>query len=158
VFCDDVRYLRWKVAGINHQAWLLEVRDGEKDLYPRIKERSRETLAEIYRLGGGRAALDEMRARATAAGVANDGPARVKYYEDRGAKAHAAGHSDLDARVYMLTIDMVRTELMLQFGYYLTESSEHNSEYCPWFIRTRYPELIDRYNIPLDEYARRCVK
>ncbi|MFC0212350.1 alpha-glucosidase/alpha-galactosidase [Paenibacillus chartarius] len=53
--------------------------------------------------------------------------------------------------------DMVRYELMLKFGYYVTESSEHNAEYHPYFIKRAYPELIERYNIPLDEYPRRCV-
>lgn len=53
--------------------------------------------------------------------------------------------------------DMVRFELMLRFGYYVTESSEHNAEYHPYFIKRQYPELIDRFNIPLDEYPRRCV-
>lgn len=54
--------------------------------------------------------------------------------------------------------DRVRYEMMLRFGYYITESSEHFSEYTPWFIKEKYPELIERYNIPLDEYPRRCVK
>jgi alpha-galactosidase len=53
--------------------------------------------------------------------------------------------------------DMVRYELMLKFGYYVTESSEHNAEYHPYFIKRNYPELIERYNIPLDEYPRRCI-
>lgn len=53
--------------------------------------------------------------------------------------------------------DMVRFELMLKFGYYVTESSEHNAEYHPYFIKKNYPELIERFNIPLDEYPRRCV-
>ena len=53
--------------------------------------------------------------------------------------------------------DMVRYEYIKHLGYYCTESSEHNAEYNPWFIKTRYPELIDRFNIPLDEYPRRCV-
>lgn len=52
---------------------------------------------------------------------------------------------------------MVRFELMLRFGYYVTESSEHNAEYHPYFIKKNYPELIERFNIPLDEYPRRCV-
>ena len=46
---------------------------------------------------------------------------------------------------------------MHRIGYYITESSEHNAEYCPWFIRSKYPELIERFDIPLDEYPRRCV-
>lgn len=54
--------------------------------------------------------------------------------------------------------DMVRYELMDKFGYYVTESSEHNAEYHPYFIKSRYPDLIDRFNIPLDEYPRRCVE
>lgn len=53
--------------------------------------------------------------------------------------------------------DMVRFELMFKFGYYVTESSEHNAEYHPYFIKKNYPELIERFNIPLDEYPRRCV-
>lgn len=51
---------------------------------------------------------------------------------------------------------MVRYEIMRRFGYYVTESSEHSAEYNPWFIKTRYPELIERFAIPLDEYPRRC--
>ncbi|MGP0583416.1 alpha-glucosidase/alpha-galactosidase [Paenibacillus timonensis] len=54
--------------------------------------------------------------------------------------------------------DMVRFEMMLKFGYYITESSEHNAEYHPYFIKRNYPELIDRFQIPLDEYPRRCVE
>ena len=54
--------------------------------------------------------------------------------------------------------DMVRFEYIRRLGYYCTESSEHNAEYNPFFIKSKYPELIDRYNIPLDEYPRRCVK
>lgn len=53
--------------------------------------------------------------------------------------------------------DMVRFELMDKFGYYVTESSEHNAEYHPYFIKSQYPELIEKFNIPLDEYPRRCV-
>jgi alpha-galactosidase len=53
--------------------------------------------------------------------------------------------------------DMVRYEMMLKFGYYITESSEHNAEYHPYFIKRNYPELIERFNIPLDEYPRRCI-
>ncbi|SFS58012.1 alpha-glucosidase/alpha-galactosidase [Paenibacillus sp. BC26] len=54
--------------------------------------------------------------------------------------------------------DMVRFEMMLNFGYYITESSEHNAEYHPYFIKRNYPELIERFNIPLDEYPRRCIE
>ena len=91
----------WKIAGINHQAWLLEVSKNGVDLYPEIKRRA---LA-------------------------------------RTEKHH----------------DMVRYEIMKRFGYYVTESSEHNSEYMPYFIKSTHPELIDQFNIPLDEYPRRCI-
>ena len=53
--------------------------------------------------------------------------------------------------------DMVRFEYIKNFGYYCTESSEHNAEYNCFYIKDKYPELIERYNIPLDEYPRRCV-
>jgi len=97
--------LQWKVAGINHQGWLLEIRDGDRDLYPAIKRAYREAA-------------------------------------EKGTRQRW---------------DLVRLELMNRFGYYLTESSEHSSEYTPWFIKHRYPELIEQFNIPLDEYPRRCV-
>ncbi len=53
--------------------------------------------------------------------------------------------------------DMVRYDYMERLGYYCTESSEHNAEYNPFYIKAKAPELIDRYNIPLDEYPRRCI-
>ncbi|WP_026486310.1 alpha-glucosidase/alpha-galactosidase [Caldanaerobius polysaccharolyticus] len=93
--------VQWKIAGINHQAWLLEITRDGKDLYPEIKEK---------------------------------------------AFSRPTPHND-----------MVRYEIMKQFGYYVTESSEHNAEYVPWFIKSTHPELIERFNIPLDEYPRRCV-
>lgn len=54
--------------------------------------------------------------------------------------------------------DMVRYEYIRHLGYYCTESSEHNSEYNPFFIKSKYPEMIEDYQIPLDEYPRRCIK
>ncbi|MBQ6872959.1 MAG: alpha-glucosidase/alpha-galactosidase [Clostridia bacterium] len=53
--------------------------------------------------------------------------------------------------------DKVRMDYIKNFGYYCTESSEHNAEYNMFYIKSKYPELIERYNIPLDEYPRRCV-
>ena len=50
----------------------------------------------------------------------------------------------------------VRYELFKYFGYFSTESSEHLAEYVPWFIKQARPELIAEFNIPLDEYPRRC--
>ena len=93
-----------KIAGINHMAWLLEIKDENgNDLYPEIKRRAAE-------------------------------------------KNKNEKHTD-----------MVRYEYINRLGYYCTESSEHNAEYNPFFIKSKYPELIDAYNIPLDEYPRRCV-
>ena len=106
---DDVKTLQWKIAGINHQAWLLEVTDGGRDLYPEVKRRAAKLNAAARKSGG---------------------------------KKHG---------------DMVRFEMMRNFGYYITESSEHTSEYVPHFIKGRYPELVEEFNVPLDEYPRRCV-
>jgi alpha-galactosidase len=50
----------------------------------------------------------------------------------------------------------VRYEMMTRLGYFVTESSEHFAEYVPWFIKRDRPDLIEKYNIPLDEYIYRC--
>ncbi|MBE6836291.1 MAG: alpha-glucosidase/alpha-galactosidase [Ruminococcaceae bacterium] len=92
------------IAGINHMAWLLDIRDKNGvDLYPEIKSRVDGYLAK----------------------------------------------PDAD--------DKVRMEYIKNFGYYCTESSEHNAEYNMFYIKSKYPELIEKYNIPLDEYPRRCI-
>jgi len=49
--------------------------------------------------------------------------------------------------------DKVRFELMRRFGYFVTESSEHNAEYAPYFLKD--DDLIERYDVPVDEYVRR---
>ncbi len=54
--------------------------------------------------------------------------------------------------------DKVRMDYIKHFGYYCTESSEHNAEYNMFYIKSKYPELIQRYNIPIDEYPRRCIR
>lgn len=93
------------IAGINHMAWLLEIRDKEgNDLYPEIRKRA--------------------------------------YEKNTSGEKHD---------------DMVRFEYIRHLGYYCTESSEHNAEYNPFFIKSRYPEMIEEFQIPLDEYPRRCV-
>lgn len=99
----ETDHIQWKIAGINHMAWLLEITRNGEDLYPEIKKRAKEKQ-------------------------------KTKHN------------------------DMVRFEIMDKFGYYVTESSEHNAEYLPYFIKSRYPELIEKFNIPLDEYPRRCVR
>ena len=50
----------------------------------------------------------------------------------------------------------VRYDMLKRLGYFVTESSEHFSEYVPWYIKRGREDLIARYNIPLDEYPRRC--
>ncbi len=52
--------------------------------------------------------------------------------------------------------DKVRFAVMKHFGHFVTESSEHFSEYTPWFIKRDRPDLVDQYQVPLDEYIRRC--
>ncbi len=50
----------------------------------------------------------------------------------------------------------VRYDMFTRLGYFVTESSEHFAEYVPWFIKAHRPELLARYNVPLDEYPGRC--
>ena len=54
--------------------------------------------------------------------------------------------------------NLVRYEMLKRLGFFVTESSEHFSEYTPWFIKRDRPDLIDKFNIPLDEYITRCEK
>ena len=54
--------------------------------------------------------------------------------------------------------DMVRFDYIDKLGYYCTESSEHNAEYNPFYIKQGREDLIEKFNIPLDEYPRRCVR
>ena len=93
-----------KIAGINHMAWLLEIKDKNgNDLYPEIKKRAKEKNAK----------------------------------EKHG--------------------DMVRYDYIDKLGYYCTESSEHNAEYNSFYIKPNRDDLIEKFNIPLDEYPRRCI-
>jgi alpha-galactosidase len=59
-------------------------------------------------------------------------------------------------RRYRGLADHVRYEVFRRTGYFVTESSEHFSEYVPWFIKSHRPDLIEQYEIPLDEYIARC--
>jgi alpha-galactosidase len=54
--------------------------------------------------------------------------------------------------------NLVRYEMFKRLGYFVTESSEHFSEYVPWFIKRDRADLIEAFHIPLDEYLRRCEK
>ncbi len=92
------------IAGINHMAWLLDIRDKDgNDLYPEIRRRAKEKNA-------------------------------------------TEKHND-----------MVRFDYIDKLGYYCTESSEHNAEYNAFYIKPGREDLIEKFNIPLDEYPRRCV-
>ena len=53
--------------------------------------------------------------------------------------------------------NMVRYDYIDKLGYYCTESSEHNAEYNAFYIKPNRPDLIEKFNIPLDEYPRRCI-
>jgi alpha-galactosidase len=75
----------------------------------------------------------------------------------------AAGVEDLYPRLRQVISDnhvpddnRVRYEMLKRLGYFVTESSEHFSEYTPWFIKDGRPDLIEEFNVPLDEYIRRC--
>jgi len=54
--------------------------------------------------------------------------------------------------------NIVRYEMFKKLGYFVTESSEHFAEYTPWFIKPGREDLIARYQVPLDEYPKRCVE
>ena len=144
--------VRWEIAGINHQAWLLSITSGGRDFYPRIRERAADLLAEARRRGG-RALREELTAK-----VADPPEGKAwKAWRQRQKQAAAEGRFDREASLGLITGDMVRLDMMLRFGHYITESSEHFAEYCPYYIKQTAPQLIDEFNIPLDEYPRRCV-
>lgn len=89
--------LTWRIGGINHQAWLLDLRRNGVDIYPEVRKRALERT----------------------------------------------DNKD----------DMVRYEFLKMFGYYVTESSSHGSEYVPYYHhKFRYPELKQKYNLPTDGY------
>jgi len=74
-----------------------------------------------------------------------------------------AGRTDLYPALHKIFQDgrvpdwnRVRYEMLQRLGYFVTESSEHFSEYTPWFIKRDRPDLIKDFNIPLDEYITRC--
>lgn len=72
-------------------------------------------------------------------------------------RGYAEGHLPRDeSQPNRGCVDKVRYEMMKRLGYFVTESSEHFSEYTPWFIKRDRPDLIKKFEIPLDEYPRRC--
>lgn len=54
--------------------------------------------------------------------------------------------------------DMVRYDYIDKLGYYCTESSEHNAEYNAFYLKANRPDIVEKFNIPLDEYPRRCIE
>ncbi len=54
--------------------------------------------------------------------------------------------------------DMIRYDYIDKLGYYCTESSGHSAEYNPFYIKSKYPELIERYGLVLDDYLGICVR
>ena len=52
----------------------------------------------------------------------------------------------------------VRYEVLKKLGYFVTEASEHFAEYTPWFIKSHQKDLIRKFDIPINEYIRRCEK
>jgi alpha-galactosidase len=52
--------------------------------------------------------------------------------------------------------DKVRFELMRTFGRFISESSEHNAEYTPYFLKRE--DLIAQFAVPVDEYVRRSER
>lgn len=75
------------------------------------------------------------------------------------------GYEDLYPRIQQVIDEgrvpdwnRVRYEVFQRLGYFVTESSEHFAEYVPWFIKRDRPDLIARFNVPLDEYPRRCER
>ena len=85
----DYEGLTFRVGGINHMAWFLELRQGSEDLYPRLRE--------------------------------------------------ALADPDIFAK------DVVRFEIMRHFGYFVTESTRHMSEYVPYFLP--HDEEIERLGL-----------
>jgi alpha-galactosidase len=89
----DVAATRYRAAGVNHQAWLLDWTADGQDLYPRLR-------------------------------------------------AAIAADPGLERRV--------RVEMFRRIGYYPTETSEHSSEYLPWFLRS--DAQVERFRIEPLQY------
>jgi alpha-galactosidase len=89
----DVADTRYRAAGVNHQAWLLDWTADGQDLYPRLRDR-------------------------------------------------IAADPELERRV--------RVEIFRRIGYYPTETSEHSSEYLPWFLRS--DAQVERFRIEPLQY------
>ena len=76
--------------------------------------------------------------------------------EDLYPKIHEVGESKSYGANWDGCSNHVRYEVLKRLGYFVTESSEHFAEYTPWFIKSHQNDLISKYNIPINEYIRRC--
>ena len=76
--------------------------------------------------------------------------------EDLYPKIRKVAEAKSYARGYRELANHVRYEVLKRTGYFVTESSEHFSEYVPWFIKSSQPDLLEQYEIPIDEYITRC--
>ena len=76
--------------------------------------------------------------------------------EDLYPKIREVAEAKTYARGYRELANHVRYEVFKRTGYFVTESSEHFSEYVPWFIKQSQPDLLEQYEIPIDEYITRC--
>ena len=129
------RYTKIRTVGLCHSVQVCSEKLLEKlDMQDKL-EGSQELIAGITHMGW----LLEIRDK--------DGNDLYPEIRKRAAKKNASEKHD----------DMVRFEYIRHLGYYCTESSEHNAEYNPFFIKNKYPEMIEKFNIPLDEYPRRCI-
>lgn len=129
------RYTKIRTVGLCHSVQVCSEKLLEKlDMQDKLEGRQ-ELIAGINHMGW----LLEIRDK--------DGNDLYPEIRKRAAKKNASEKHD----------DMVRFEYIRHLGYYYTESSEHNAEYNPFFIKNKYPEMIEKFNIPLDEYPRRCI-
>ena len=107
--------------------------------------------------------LEKMPYKFKTAGINHQGWL-LELYDENGVDIYPALREEAKIKVPQMRqakenkhYDIIRLEIMNKFGYYVTESSEHSAEYMPYWIKRNYPDLIEEYNIPLNEYPRRCV-
>ena len=100
--------IRYRVAGVNHVAFFLDLSHEGRSLYPALRE------------------------------------------------GYRTGRLPKPPLLMPRCANKVRYEVMEQLGYFCTESSEHLAEYVPWFIKEGREDLIESFQIPLDEYPKRC--
>jgi alpha-galactosidase len=103
--------LDWECAGINHLAWFTRLEHRGRNLYPRLHKQFASDLA---------AAERERRAGLTSTDATDVKP-WIK--------------ADMDSLRYRQR-DLVRKDMCLHFGAFITESSGHLSEYLPYYRKS----------------------